>query len=79
MRAADIDWRSGPAEAYDAKPTIRVFPRDVRISVIDDGQNLSDMLAYKPPKAFLASAPHVARLFPDPVRMEQDSRVISIR
>jgi len=81
VRAADIDWRCGPADASDAKPAIRVFPRDVRMSMIDDGQNLSDMLAageldamvaYKPPKAFLAGVPHVARLFPDPVRVEQD-------
>ena len=81
VRAADMDWRCGPADAYDAKPTIRVFPQGVRMSMIDDGQNLSDMLAageldamvaYKPPKAFLAGAPHVARLFPDPVSVEQD-------
>jgi 4,5-dihydroxyphthalate decarboxylase len=81
VRAADIDWRCGPADASDSKPAIRVFPRDVRMSMVDDGKNLSDMLAageldamlaYKPPKAFLDGAPHVARLFPDPVRVEQD-------
>lgn len=81
VRASDIDWRYGPADDSDSRPVIRVLPRGVRISAIDDGDNLSDMLAdgaldamvaYKPPKAFLMGAPHVARLFPDPRRVEQD-------
>jgi 4,5-dihydroxyphthalate decarboxylase len=81
VRASDLDWRYGPADKTDSRPVIRVLPRDVRISSIDDGQNLSDMLAdgaldamvaYKPPKAFLDGIPHVARLFPDPRRVEQD-------
>ena len=81
VRAADIDWRCGPADAADAKTVIRMQPRGVRMAVIPDGRNLSDMLAageidamvaYKPPKCFLAGAPNVARLFPDHVRVEQD-------
>jgi 4,5-dihydroxyphthalate decarboxylase len=81
VRASDIDWRYGPADASDSMPVIRVLPRDVRISAVDDGDNLSDLLAegaldaivaYKPPKAFLEGAPHVARLFPDPRRVEAD-------
>jgi 4,5-dihydroxyphthalate decarboxylase len=81
VRAADIDWRCGPADATDSKPVIRMQPRGVRIAMIADGSNLSDMLAageidamvaYKPPKCFTAGAPNVARLFPDLVRVEQD-------
>jgi 4,5-dihydroxyphthalate decarboxylase len=81
VRASDIDWKYGPADDSDSKPVIRVLPTDVRISAIDEGHNLSDMLAagtldamvaYKPPKAFMRGAPHVARLFPDPKRVEQD-------
>lgn len=81
LRAADIDWRCGPANASDSRPVIRVAPRGVRMSMIDDGCNLSDMLAageldavvaYEPPRCFLAGAAHVGRLFPDPVLVEQD-------
>jgi len=81
VRAADIDWRCGPADATDTRPVIRMQPRGVRVAMIDEGRNLSDMLAagdldamvaYKPPKCFLAGAPNVARLFPDHVRVEQD-------
>lgn len=81
VRASDIDWRCGPADASDSKPVIRVFPRGIQVSEVDDGDNLSDMLAdgaldamvaYKPPKAFLEGAPQIARLFPDPRRVEQD-------
>ncbi len=81
VRTADIDWRCGPADATDARPVIRMQPRGVRVAMIADGSNLSDMLAageidamvaYKPPKCFLAGAPNVARLFPDHVRVEQD-------
>jgi len=81
VRAADIDWRCGPADRADAKPVIRVWPRGVRVTEVEEGRNLSDLLAageldamvaYKPPKAFLEGAPHIARLFPDPRRVEQD-------
>jgi 4,5-dihydroxyphthalate decarboxylase len=81
LRAADIDWRCGPADDSDTRPVIRVMPRDTRVALIDEGKNLSDMLmdgeldavvAYKPPKCFLAGAPHVGRLFPDPAPVEQD-------
>ena len=81
LRAADIDWRCGPANDADSRPVIRVTPRGVRMSMIDDGCNLSDMLAageldavvaYEPPRCFLAGAPHVGRLFPDPVLVERD-------
>jgi 4,5-dihydroxyphthalate decarboxylase len=79
--AAAIRWRCGPADRDDAKPIIRVRPRGVDLCEIADGENLSDLLrdgkidaavAYTPPKCFLERAPHVARLFPDHVAVEQD-------
>ena len=79
--AAAIRWRCGPADRDDAKPIIRVRPRGVDLCEIADGENLSDLLrdgridaavAYTPPKCFLEQAPHVARLFPDHVTVEQD-------
>jgi 4,5-dihydroxyphthalate decarboxylase len=81
VASAAIRWRCGPADADDAKPVIRVRPRGVEMSIIPDGDNLSDMLsrgeldamvAYKPPKCFLEGHAKVRRLFPDPARVEQD-------
>jgi len=81
VHSRDIDWRCGPADAMDARPVIRVLPSGVRVQMIDEGQNLSDLLAageldamvaYKPPKAFLEGVPGVVRLFPEPAWVEQD-------
>lgn len=81
LKSSTIRWRCGPADAYDSKPTLRMKPRGVDVEPVADGQNLSDLLrdgrldallAYKPPKCFLEGAPNVARLFPDPVKVEQD-------
>jgi 4,5-dihydroxyphthalate decarboxylase len=81
VRSDQIDWRCGPADDSDTRPVIRVLPRGVRVQIVDDGQNLSDLLAageldamvaYKPPKAFLEGVPGVVRLFPEPAWVEQD-------
>ncbi len=79
--AASIRWHCGPADRYDSKPIIRAEPQNIEVSILSDGQNLSDMLAggqldaliaYKPPKCFIEGHPKVTRLFPDHVAVERD-------
>jgi len=81
VQAASIQWRCGPTDAYDARPIIRMKPRGVQVELVPEGRNLSDllergeidgMIAYKPPKCFLAGAKHVRRLFEDHAAVEQD-------
>jgi 4,5-dihydroxyphthalate decarboxylase len=79
--ADTIQWLTGPADAGDEKPVIRMAPRGVDVSCLPDGRNLSDMLAsgeldamvaYKPPACVTAGAPNVGRLFPDHRPIEED-------
>jgi 4,5-dihydroxyphthalate decarboxylase len=81
VTASSIKWRCGPADAYDARPIIRMKPRGVEMDLVRDGENLSDllergeldgMIAYKPPKCFVAGARNVGRLFEDHAAAEQD-------
>jgi 4,5-dihydroxyphthalate decarboxylase len=79
--AESVHWRWGPTDAFDSTPIMRVQPRDIDLAPIAVGTNLSDLLrdgeidamvAYSPPRCFLEGAPDVRRLFPDPVKVEQD-------
>jgi 4,5-dihydroxyphthalate decarboxylase len=81
VQASSIKWRCGPTDPYDARPIIRMKPRGVNMELVADGDNLSDllergeldgMIAYKPPKCFLAGAKNVRRLFEDHAAVEQD-------
>lgn len=81
VRAQDLNWRTGPADSKDTKPIIRMLPKGVPLTPIDDTANLSDMLrdgeldamiAYKPPPAFTENEPHVQRLFEDAAAIETD-------
>ena len=81
VRAADVRWRYGPADAGDSHPIVRMKPHDIELEPLADGSNLSDALrdgdidalvAYKPPLAFLDSAPNVGRLFVDYDVIEAD-------
>lgn len=76
-----LQWRYGPADRDDREPVVRMIPRGIDLSPIGRGENLSDLLrdgaldgvvAYKPPKCFLAGDPGVRRLFPDPELVERD-------
>ena len=64
LRAAEVRWRYGPADAGDSAPIVRVRPDGVELAPLASGANLSDALrdgvldalvAYKPPPAFLDS------------------------
>ena len=81
VRAADIRWRYGPADAGDSDPIMRMKPHDIELEPLAKGSNLSDALrdgdidalvAYKPPLAFLEGAPNVDRLFVDYEAIEAD-------
>jgi len=81
VRAADVRWRYGPADAGDSHPIVRMKPHDIELEPLADGSNLSDALrdgeidalvAYKPPPAFLEGAPNVDRLFVDYETIEAD-------
>lgn len=81
VRAQDIKWRYGRADAKDTPPIARMQPRDVDLETIDADQTLSDlladgaldaMIAYKPPPVFLEGHPNVARLFADYPAIEAD-------
>jgi 4,5-dihydroxyphthalate decarboxylase len=81
VEASSIQWLCGPTDAYDTRPIIRVKPRGVKMELVAEGENLSDllergeldgMIAYKPPKCFLAGAKNVRRLFEDHAAVEQD-------
>ncbi|MEC8564630.1 MAG: ABC transporter substrate-binding protein, partial [Pseudomonadota bacterium] len=81
LRAAEVRWRYGPADAGDSAPIVRVRPNGVELVPLAGGANLSDALrdgvldalvAYKPPPAFLDGAPNVGRLFVDPAAVEAD-------
>ncbi len=81
IRAADMRWRYGPADAGDSDPIVRVKPHGVELEPLTDGSNLSDALrdgeidalvAYKPPPAFVEGASNVGRLFVDYEVIEAD-------
>jgi len=81
LRAAEVRWRYGPADAGDSAPIVPVRPNGVELVPLAGGANLSDALrdgvldalvAYKPPPAFLDGAPNVGRLFVDPAAVEAD-------
>jgi 4,5-dihydroxyphthalate decarboxylase len=81
LRSQDMRWCYGRADATDDVPIARVLPRDVEIEKIGDDETLSDllaegridaMIAYKPPKAYVAGVPHVRRLFEDYPPLERD-------
>ena len=81
LRAAEVRWRYGPADAGDSAPIVRVRPDGVELLPLAGGANLSDALrdgvldalvAYKPPPAFLDGAPNVGRLFVDSAAVEAD-------
>ena len=81
VRASDVRWRYGPADAGDSHPIVRMKPHDIELEPLVEGSNLSDALrdgdidalvAYKPPLAFLDGAPNVGRLFVDYDVIEAD-------
>lgn len=81
VRAQDVRWRYGRADAKDSQPIARMMPRDVELEAIAPDQTLSDMLAagdidamiaYKPPPVFLEGHAHVRRLFEDYPAIERD-------
>lgn len=81
VRAQDIKWRYGRADAKDTAPIARMQPRDVELEPIDTDRTLSDlladgtldaMIAYKPPPVFLEGQAGVARLFEDYPSIEAD-------
>jgi len=81
VRAQDIRWRYGRADAKDSHPIARMLPRDVELEAIDPDTTLSDqlaageldaMIAYKPPPVFLEGHPNVRRLFEDYPAIEMD-------
>jgi len=81
VQASSIQWRCGPTDSYDARPIIRMKPRGVQMELVPEGRDLSEllergeldgMIAYKPPKCFLAGAKNVRRLFADHAAVEQD-------
>ncbi|MCX8231884.1 MAG: ABC transporter substrate-binding protein, partial [Alphaproteobacteria bacterium] len=81
VRAADVRWRYGPADAGDSDPIVRMKPHGIELEPLAGGSNLSDALrdgtidalvAYKPPLAFLDGAPNVDRLFVDYEVIEAD-------
>lgn len=81
VRAQDIHWRYGRADAEDTQPIARMLPRDVELERIGPEETLSDLLrgghldaliAYKPPPVFKEGYPLVQRLFEDYSTIEQD-------
>ena len=81
VRAAEVRWRYGPADAEDSDPIVRMKPRGIDLEPLTGGSNLSDALrdgeidalvAYKPPPAYLEGAPNVDRLFVDYEVIEAD-------
>lgn len=81
LRAADVHWRYGPADAQDSIPIVRMKPNGVDLAPLTGAANLSDALAdgiidalvaYKPPPAFLDGAPNIDRLFVDFAAIEAD-------
>ena len=81
LASQDVHWVSGPADASDSVPIVRVRPAGVRLDLAAPGENLSDLLlsgaidamvAYKPPPAYLARDGLVQRLFEDYEAIEAD-------
>lgn len=80
LRASEVHWRYGPADATDSAPIVRVRPTGVELEPLASGtlsEALRDgaidaLVAYKPPPAFLDGAPGVGRLFVDYPAVEAD-------
>lgn len=82
VRPADIRWRNGGLEQPGREERTKLsLPPEVELRPIPAGSTLSAMLeageldgvlAARPPSCFLRGAPHVARLFPDFRKAEQD-------
>jgi 4,5-dihydroxyphthalate decarboxylase len=81
VRATEVRWRYGPADAEDSDPIVRMKPHGIDLEPLAGGSNLSDALrdgeidalvAYKPPPAYVEGAPNVDRLFVDYEVIEAD-------
>jgi len=81
LKASDVKWRYGRADAKDTHPIARMLPRNVELEPIAAQDTLSDlmrdghldaMVAYKPPPVFLDGHPNVQRLFQDFAAIERD-------
>lgn len=82
VRPSDIRWRNGGLEQPGREERTKLsLPSEVDLKPIPAGSTLSAMLeagdldgvlAARPPSCFLRGAPHVARLFPDFRKSEQD-------
>ena len=82
IRAEDVCWIVGDVDERErAVVPLPELHNDVIVELAEGGALLGNLLierridallAYKPPKAFLAGDPRVARLFPDYVAREKD-------
>ncbi len=81
VRATDLRWHYGPADAGDSNPIVRMKPNGIELEPLLGNSNLSDalrdgtidaLISYKPPPAFLDGAPNVGRLFVDYEAVEAD-------
>ena len=81
VRAQDLKFLMGRADAKDQPPIPRLQPRGIDLAMIGDDETLSGMLAdgrldamiaYKPPKAFVDRHPNIRRLFCDFPSVERD-------
>jgi 4,5-dihydroxyphthalate decarboxylase len=82
VRSEDMHWLMGGLNTFVEPPLIPLnLPKAIRLDFLKDGQTLENMfdageldalLSLYIPQSFLQGAPHIARLWPDFKKVEQD-------
>lgn len=82
VHARDLDWFIGGLETPTAAAALPTgLPRDINVQLLPETATLSGMLAAGEldalislyiPESFLAGAPHIVRLFPNPKEVAKD-------